>query len=517
MGGAGRGFGVRRVLLPLLLLSAVPAWAAPAAPARTFQAQALQERVEAIFAEAGPGPRFGLLVETIDGRTVVAIAPDQRFIPASNTKLFPTIAAFELLPQADQDTGARVIFEPARKGRPNLVLQGRGDGRLSSAPDCRTNCLAELANAVAARTRVVGDLIGDAALFPDERWSQGMSWNNIPTSSGTAMAALTLDRNEVALRVAPGAPGQPPRAELSPYFTLDNRALTSAEEGGEPLAVHRLPGSRRLLLTGTLEAATEERLIRLGIDDPAHHAAWQLGRMLEERGVRVTGRIVSRYREPGTGMVREEERGPAIAELSPGPLLDELTTINKVSQNLQAELLLRRLGLVRGQGSAAKGLEAIRSLLELAGVDPNAVTLADGSGMSTYNRVTPRATVGLLRWAAGRPWGAEFRRTLPIGGIDGTLARRFQGGALRGRIFAKTGSLNATNALAGYLLTRSGQTLVFAAYANDVPEGVRATLLIDRALEEVALSDGAVVAPAQQQQAVAALKAPSSEGIVKKQ
>jgi D-alanyl-D-alanine carboxypeptidase/D-alanyl-D-alanine-endopeptidase (penicillin-binding protein 4) len=70
--------------------------------------------------------------------------------------------------------------------------------------------------------------------------------------------------------------------------------------------------------------------------------------------------------------------------------------------------------------------------------------------------------------------------------VDGTLARRFKGGALEGKLFAKTGSLNATNALSGYLVARSGRTLTFSAFANDVPENVAATRAIDAALELIA-------------------------------
>lgn len=478
---------MRRLLL-VLLLGAMPQ-ALPAAPAPAEAPTAtLQQRVEEVLAAAGPGARFGMVVATLDGRELVAIAPSQRFIPASNTKLFPTVAAFELLPAEERErpSGARVRLEAARRGPPIVVLEGRGDGRLSSAPDCVRNCLAALADAVAARTRRVGDIIGDARFFPDERWSQGMSWNNIPTSSGTALAALTLDRNEVALRVIPGEPGKAPLVELAPYYTLDNRATTAAADGGGPLTVTRLPGSRRLVLSGSVKAGAEPRLIRLGVDDPAHFAAWRLGQLLQERGVKVGGSVQSRYREPEA--LPEQDNAPPLAQIDPGPLLEELTTINKVSQNLQAELLLRRLGRLQGgNGSAEKGVAAIRSVLATAGVSEGSVHLADGSGMSTYNRVTPRATVSLLRWAAGRPWGAEFRATLPIGGVDGTLASRFRGTALHGRVFAKTGSLNATNALAGYLLTRDGRTLAFAVYANDVPENVRTTPLIDKALELIAL------------------------------
>jgi D-alanyl-D-alanine carboxypeptidase/D-alanyl-D-alanine-endopeptidase (penicillin-binding protein 4) len=102
--------------------------------------------------------------------------------------------------------------------------------------------------------------------------------------------------------------------------------------------------------------------------------------------------------------------------------------------------------------------------------------------MSTYNRVTPRGAVALLRWAAGQPWGAAWRATFPIAGVDGTLTRRFRGTPLEGRLFAKTGSLNATNALSGYMLGRSGRTLIFSIYANDVPDGASATPAMDAVL-----------------------------------
>ncbi|MCA3255847.1 MAG: D-alanyl-D-alanine carboxypeptidase, partial [Alphaproteobacteria bacterium] len=139
----------------------------------------LQQRVEAILAGAGQGPRFGLLAVDEAGNEVVAIAPDQRFIPASNTKMFVTAAAYDALgavEAGDAAGGAAVRLEDNGGGAPDVVLEGYGDARLSSAPDCVTNCLSALADAVAARTKAVRDVVGDASLFPDERWPAGMSW-----------------------------------------------------------------------------------------------------------------------------------------------------------------------------------------------------------------------------------------------------------------------------------------------------------------------------------------------------
>jgi D-alanyl-D-alanine carboxypeptidase/D-alanyl-D-alanine-endopeptidase (penicillin-binding protein 4) len=468
-----------------------------AAPGFAQAPAGIQQRVEARLAEAGPGTRFGLVVADEQGRELIAIAPDARFIPASNTKIFTTAAAFATLAaldQPDRSGGASVRLETQARGAPDVVLRGRGDARLSSAPDCRVNCLAALADAVAARTRAVDEVIGDDSLFPDQRWSAGMSWNNIPTRSGTAISALSLDDNELPMRIFPSVPGKPPRLELLPYYTVDNRAVTVAA-GPTSLGFDRLPGSSVLRLSGTIAAGAQPETLRLAIDDPAHYAAWRLKQLLAERGVNVTGAVSARHRpaqpfdDPKARNGAPPPRPPepeALARLEPPPLAEDIGQINKVSQNLHAELMLRRVGLQAGTGSVADGIAAVRTMLERAGVPRTAYDLSDGSGMSTYNRVAPRGMVTLLRWIAAEPWGAAWRATLPIAGVDGTLSRRFRGTPLEGKLLAKTGTLNATNALSGYMTVRSGRTLIFSVYANDVPEGVSATKTMDAALELIA-------------------------------
>lgn len=469
---------------------------AASAPSPAEGPPGLRERVEQKLAEAGPGVRFGLVVATEDGHELVAIAPDWRFIPASNTKMFTTAAAYATLPDVegpDREGGAAVRLERGR-GLRDVVLEGRGDARLSSRPDCVQNCLATLADAVADRVLAVGDVIGDDSLYPDQRWGPGMSWNNIATRSGTATSALTVDDNEFLVRAFPTAPGQPPRLELESYFEIDNRAVT-VESGETALEFDRLPGSRLVHLTGTIAVGAEPELLRLGIDDPAHYAAWRLKALLQARGVQVTGEVSARHRPPrpaddpavrGAAPAARPPRLEPLASLTPPPLAEDIALTNKVSQNLHAELLLRRVGRKDGSGSIADGLAAVRAMLASAGVPRTAFDFSDGSGMSSYNRVAPRGVVTFLRWAAGQPWGSAWRATLPIGGVDGTLARRFKGTPLEQKLFAKTGTLNASAALSGYMIAKSGRTLIFSVYANDIPEGVRATDTMDAALAMIA-------------------------------
>src|SRR6185503_12769172 len=227
---------------------------------------------------------------------------------------------------------------------------------------------------------------------------------------------------------------------------------------------------------GRLGADTRPQTIPMSVDDPAHYAAWRFIRLLKERGVtfgdggiiEYTGgghhRDLALTDEPahrGAPFLPPEPPSQEIARLLPPPLIEDVRFLMKQSQNLHAELLLRRLGLVEGHGSRADGLAIIEAMLNEAGAPRGAWDLSDGSGMSVYNRVTPRMVANFLRWTASQPWGAAYRDTMPVGGVDGTLARRFKGTPLEGRIFAKTGTLAGVNALSGFMLTRSGETLVF--------------------------------------------------------
>lgn len=472
----------RSLLLPLLLV-ATPALAQ----------QSLQQRVEAKLDEAATGTRFGLVVTDAEGSEIVAVNPDGRFIPASNTKMFTTAAAYASmtgLDQPDAAGGAAVRIEGD-----DVVLEGHGDARLSSAADCVVDCLATLADAVAAKTKHVRDIVGDDMLFPDQRWSPGMSWNNIPSRYGTGISALTLDDNELVIEVTPGTIGARPGVALPlPYYSVDNRMVTVA--GAErKIGYDRAPNGKLLRLTGTIGVDAKPDSLRVGIDDPAHYAAWRFRILLEARGVKVTGGVSVRHRASMPEDDPEMRKGapaarppvqPALARLTPPPLAEDVVRINKESQNLHAELLLRRVGLKRGSGSIADGMVEVRAMLDTAGVPRTAWDLSDGSGMSTYNRAAPRGMVKMLRWISAQPWGAAWRASLPIGGVDGTLSRRFKGTVLEGKLLAKTGTINATNALSGYLIAKSGRTLTFSSFANDVPADASATKFIDAALVLVA-------------------------------
>jgi D-alanyl-D-alanine carboxypeptidase/D-alanyl-D-alanine-endopeptidase (penicillin-binding protein 4) len=249
----------------------------------------------------------------------------------------------------------------------------------------------------------------------------------------------------------------------------------------------------------------------LAVEDPAEFTAAAFIEALRRRGIAVTGSATSAHRYPnGTGDFAAERAQPlkfvhlvlgtveaptedrrVLAWHISVPVAQDITVTNKVSQNLHAELLLRMLGKAfANDGSLAQGTRVVRQFLIDAGVNDADFFFYDGSGMSMDDRIAPRAFTRLLAYASQQPWGAAWRDTLPVAGVDGTLVGRFRNSPLKGRLWAKTGTLNETSALSGYLAAASGKTLAFSILVNGHRPGSEAEVqAIDRICEAIAAAD----------------------------
>src|SRR6185503_598295 len=173
------------------------------------------------------------------------------------------------------------------------------------------------------------------------------------------------------------------------------------------------------------------------------------------------------------------------------PVGQDIAVTNKISQNLHAELLLRLLGKIFGaDGSFEQGSRVVRQFMVNAGVNDKDFFLYDGSGLSPDDRVAPRAFTRLLTYAAAQPWGTDWRSSLPIAGVDGTLQNRFKNTPLQGKMWAKTGTFNEVNALTGYVMASSGRTVAFSIIVNGRRPGSDAeSRAVDRIVEAIAAAD----------------------------
>jgi D-alanyl-D-alanine carboxypeptidase/D-alanyl-D-alanine-endopeptidase (penicillin-binding protein 4) len=249
----------------------------------------------------------------------------------------------------------------------------------------------------------------------------------------------------------------------------------------------------------------------MAVDDPAQFTAAAFRQALLQRGIKVTGGAESRHKYPiGAGDFAGERAQPVklapvnLASVSASvegqrvlaahisvPVAQDIMVTNKTSQNLHAELLLRLLGKIYGtDGSFEQGSRVVRQFLVNAGIDDGDFFLYDGSGVSPRDEITPRALTQLLAYGSKQFWGVGWRETLPVAGVDGTLDHRFQNSPLKGKLWAKTGTLNEVNALSGYLTAASGKTLAFSILVNGRrPGSDQEERAIDKIAEAIAAAE----------------------------
>ncbi len=392
-----------------------------------------------------------------------AALADKLFAPASNLKLFTAAAALDTL-GPDHTLITRVVgaAPPVAGALDRLYLVGGGDPALVEAD------LLALANAVKARgVQQVGQVVADASRYSG-RWPYGWTIDDLPWYYGAEVTALTLGRNHVDVYVAPGAQaGAPARVWMSPandYLVLDSTVTTGAAGSATNVSFDRLPGRREVLLRGAIAADRKASVTEgITVPDAELYTAHVFTKALQKAGVTVAAAPVV-GRAPAVTVDLARHQSPPVATL--------LFRVLKNSDNLYAELLLREIGAqTAGDGSAAGGLHGVRAFLKAHAIDDSRLRMYDGSGLSRYDLISPRAVVGLLRAMAYHRHRQPFFDALPIAGVDGTLGYRLKGTPAAGQVRAKTGTYNHHSALSGYVTTRDGDLLAISTILNHCTAG----------------------------------------------
>jgi D-alanyl-D-alanine carboxypeptidase/D-alanyl-D-alanine-endopeptidase (penicillin-binding protein 4) len=437
----------------------------------------LDKQISQILAADGAKDAFwGIEIRDLKSEKILySLNADHFFVPASNTKLFTTALALSRL-GPNYQFHTRVILS----GR-DLVLVGAGDPNLSGRtlpyepklPDpAPLAAINQLADEIVARgiTHIQGNIVGDDSAFVYEPYPPGWGLTDTYDDDGPPVSAICVDDNVAKLEIIPAlADGAiSTTAWQLPFdlFRVDNAFITDGDARRE-LHYLRLPGSREIRIWGAVPPGVEVEPISLAVDDPAQFAAQALKSALEARGVVCDGAAIARHQLPGAPTL-DPLPGNLVTERVSVPLRDAVRLVDKISQNLHAEILLRDVALnMTGKGARTTGLEALATFLEGAGIGPDDYHFSDGSGLSRYNIVTPHAITSLLTYMAGTPMRDQWMDMLPIGGVDGSLRLRFHTLRLHGEIHAKTGSLTHVSALSGYAVREDKSVVAFSILVNN--------------------------------------------------
>ena len=458
----------------------VPKPAATGVPWTDAEIAALDASVDLALAGAATlrGAHVGIVaVDARDGRVLYQRNADDAFQPASTLKLLVGSAALDKLgPGFRFRTVALAggpVVEDTLQGA--LVLRGSGDVLLDDA------ALAELPAALrgAGIAAVHGVAFDEPADLPP--YLPGWSWDDLPWYYAAPVTRLGLNDNQVTLLISPGAaPGAPLAVVVHPWgsvcsalapacvsdlgFRIVVAATTGAAGSPNTLDVMRpaYPGGDEVRLVGSLAAGATPDSFSIAVPQPPAYAAAAAGRALRAAGIRVLAPLTA----VPPGLAGTER---VLWSHDSVPLRDLLADMWLPSDNLLAEELLRALGATPPavQGSSADGIAFEKTWLTGLGGDTGAPALSDGSGLSVYDRVTPRALVVVLKHDWDGPHRNVVLDALPIAGVRGTLKSSFAGTPAEKHVFAKTGSVSHVSALAGYISNAKHGAVIFAFQVDD--------------------------------------------------
>jgi serine-type D-Ala-D-Ala carboxypeptidase/endopeptidase (penicillin-binding protein 4) len=486
-------------LLAGALVAVVPGMVAPAS---AQDRDTLGKDLDAILADPGlTNADVGLVVRTLDGETLYTRGSERRQQPASNAKLVTSAVALEVLgPDYRFDTTAAAggaVSGGVLDG--DLYLRGTGD------PTMLAKDYDALAAEIAAAgvTTVTGGLVADDTWFDGVRLGSGWAWDDEPYYYSAQTSALTVapdtdyDAGSIIVNVAPGAEGEPAVVTTDPptdYVTVRNTAVTGAAGSEAAVTVDRVHGGNTITVSGSVPAGGTPAKEWITVWEPTGYAAAVFRSALGAHGVTVTGPTT-------TGATPPE--ATRLAAHQSMPLVELQVPFLKLSNNMHAETLMKAMGRkTADEGSWSAGAEAVAATLPDLGVDPAAVSLVDGSGLSRMDQIAPDQLASLLVSASGKPWFGQWYEALPIAGkpdrlVGGTLRNRMRGTPAEGKVHAKTGSLTGVSSLSGYVDSASGERLVFSMVTNNTI-GLNTKVLEDAVAIRLAgeSGDGARTAPA---------------------
>lgn len=360
------------------------------------------KEIDHIISEVPAGTKMAILIyNPLTQDTIFCLNHTKSMIPASNTKLFTTATALELLSGefllstkilADEDDLSDGIIDGS------IYIKGLGNSVFT------TEDLENLVNELyqSGLRKITGNVIGDDTYF-DNVYSRD-DW-------------ISEERANVKL---------PP---ISALVIDRNRTIVTKKSKGK------------------------YRNYFVNVDNPPLFAAKKLKEKLASYGIEVEGKYISGQAADNTKILAE----------SSIELRELIKLINKNSDNFYAECLFKTLGSAYSgqQGNSFFSTQAILKYIEDNGIFSEGTTIVDGSGISRFNQVTSGALVGLLeKIYFNIKQFDDFYNSLSIAGVDGTLKKRLIGTPAENNFRGKTGTLNGVSSIAGYVTTNDGDDII---------------------------------------------------------
>jgi D-alanyl-D-alanine carboxypeptidase/D-alanyl-D-alanine-endopeptidase (penicillin-binding protein 4) len=376
-----------------------------------------------------------------------------------------------------------------------LTVYGRGDVSFSTAFEGgdSSNKLNALADKIvgAGVKRIEGNLVGDESYFTGSPIPYSWEWDDLQWKSGAEISALPVNDNLVELVIKPGAANAACFVQTLPVNTIVkivNHCQTAMTGTEREIRVTKKLDQNILEISGTMPLGDAGYTGNVTVSRPAQLFVEMLRGLLAQKGVTITGqnKLINASEKSFSG-IAFSVLPVEIAKLESPPFSIVAAKTMKPSQNAYTETILWTLGEQIGRrqesvlatneasvkklkktSSAELGAKVVQKFLTEIGIAPDSVIQWDGSGLSRHNLITPDSAVALYTYMSKSRYAVDWRESLTVGGVDGTLQNRFKGTIAANNVRGKTGTIDQVSTLSGYVMTAAGERLVFSILVNGV-------------------------------------------------
>lgn len=418
---------------------------------------------------------WGVVIQSlVTGEYFYKKNENKLFVPASNLKLFTTAAGLNLL-----GSGYRFKTEIGYKGnldgpilKGDLIVRGYGDptisGRFFNQDMLKVyndwaDSLIEL-----GIDEIQGNLIGDDNAFDDVGLGKGWAWDYETDWYAAPASAISFNDNCIDILIKPTRIGQKAEISILPdskYIVIFNNVLTVPDDSGSSIKVYRERGTNIVNIYGTITPKTKQYKTYSTVNNPTQFSMVVLKDVLNKKGIKVSGFALD---IDDVSPTKDYSDAFSLFTHSSPPLSEILKVINKSSHNFFAEQLIKVIGYeIENYGTISNGVEACEDIFNDMGINADNISIFDGSGLSRMNMVTPNQIITLLNYMYRSDDFQHFYNSLPIAGVDGTLANRMRKTRAQNNVRAKTGFVYSVRALSGYIFTGDKEPVAFSIIANN--------------------------------------------------